>query len=315
MLTQTQEMSAKAIVNVFETGSVRGRYGAVSVIAGDTGGLSYGRSQATRGSGTLHDLVQQYCLAPGPRFGDRIEPFLQRMRERDAALDQDLQLKNWLRAAADDPVMRDTQDKFFHQRYWRPAMRAAEGLGVTSALGLAVIYDSHIHGSWRTLRDATHARFAGQVAPDQFSWITAYVDTRLDWLSHHRREDLRRTTYRMHAFQSLMRNADWHLGLPLFVRGQEISELSLQAPAPGIYSGPAPGTRVLALQTPVLRGLDVRLLQLALSLEGEQIDADGVYGRVSANAVARQQAQRGNPSNGTAEPGLILKLLMPHDLV
>src|SRR6218665_2633545 len=55
-LTATQRASCEAIVNIFETGSVRGEYGQVTLIPGDTGRLTYGRSQTTLGSGNLFKL-------------------------------------------------------------------------------------------------------------------------------------------------------------------------------------------------------------------------------------------------------------------
>jgi hypothetical protein len=38
--------------------------------------------------------------------------------------------------------MRETQDLFFDQTYWQPAERFANQLGVTTPLGMAVVYDS-----------------------------------------------------------------------------------------------------------------------------------------------------------------------------
>ena len=45
MLTPTQKKTAQSIINIFETGSVLGDYGNVTLIEGDTGHLTYGRSQ------------------------------------------------------------------------------------------------------------------------------------------------------------------------------------------------------------------------------------------------------------------------------
>ena len=73
-LTATQAQAAKAIINLFETGSVRGHYGAVAVLPGDTGRLTFGRSQASLGSGNLHLLVERYCGTVGARFGARRKP-------------------------------------------------------------------------------------------------------------------------------------------------------------------------------------------------------------------------------------------------
>jgi chitosanase len=50
MVTDLQKRSAEAIVNVFETGTPRGDYGQVTVVPGDTGHLTYGRSQTTLAS-------------------------------------------------------------------------------------------------------------------------------------------------------------------------------------------------------------------------------------------------------------------------
>ncbi len=44
MLTDLQKRTAQAIVNIFETGKVRGNHAQVTLIPGDTGHLTYGRS-------------------------------------------------------------------------------------------------------------------------------------------------------------------------------------------------------------------------------------------------------------------------------
>ncbi|MDQ3267784.1 MAG: hypothetical protein M3P47_03520 [Pseudomonadota bacterium] len=51
MLTATQKKTAEALVNIFETGEVLGDCSQVTLIAGDTGHLTFGRSQTTLGSG------------------------------------------------------------------------------------------------------------------------------------------------------------------------------------------------------------------------------------------------------------------------
>ena len=73
--------------------------------------------------------------------------------------------------------------------------------------------------------------------------------------------------------------------------------------------GPQPGTRAIALQTPLARGLDVRLLQLALSERGIAIKADGIFGRTSANLLRDYQLSAGLPATGVADPALIGQLV------
>jgi chitosanase len=308
MVTATQKRTAEAIVNIFETGDVRGDYGSVTVIDGDTGHLTFGRSQTTLGSGNLHGLLAQYCDNAGARFARDLAPFLPRVAARDLALDADGHLHNLLRSSADDPVMRDTQDEFFDERYWAPAVRAAEREGITSPLGVAVVYDSTVHGSWKALRDRTTTAVGGVGAVGERAWVTRYVAERRAWLAAHSRHDLRPTVYRMDAMRRLIELDGWSLSLPLVVRDAEISLTTLAAAPRGCYDGPAPGTRGLAVQSPLQRGLDVRLLQLGLSKRAVVIKADGIFGQGAARCVREFQAAQGLPATGVADVALIAAL-------
>jgi hypothetical protein len=152
-MNELQKETARAILNVFETGRVRGDYSGIAVIKGDSGHLSYGRSQAALGSGTLFELINEYCAQPNAQFAVDLREFLGRLQQKDITLDTDQRFRTLLKDAANqDPVMRLTQDQFFNSRYLAPACRAAEALGITSPLGQTVVYDSHIQGGWGTLR-------------------------------------------------------------------------------------------------------------------------------------------------------------------
>lgn len=307
-LAATQAQAAKAIVNIFETGAVRGDYGQVTLLPGDTGRLSYGRSQATLGSGNLNLLVQRYCGTVGARFGARLRAWLPALAARSPAADGDVKLQNLLRACADDPVMRDVQDAFFDEGYWAPALRAATSMGIRSPLGIAVVYDSWVHGSWALLRDRTNANGALQQLGEH-EWIQRYVRARRDWLATNPNPLLRNAVYRMDAFQHLIAQDDWGLPLPLVVRGEEISPAALAALPPGSYDGPQPGARPLAVQAPLLRGLDVRLVQLALSDQGCDVRADGIFGNATARFIRAFQRTSDLPETGVADASLIHRLI------
>ena len=308
-VTASQARAAQAIVNIFETGEVLGVYGQVTLIPGDTGHLTFGRSQTTLGSGNLHELVRRYCANPGARFGAALQPWLPRLAATDLSLDTDLVFGNLLRASADDRVMREVQDLFFDETYWRPALRLASSAGIQTPLGVAVVYDSKVHGSWPRIRDQVDQAFGTVVQRGETAWISAYVDARRAWLAGSHRADLRATVYRMDAFRRLVDQNLWGLDLPLVVRGHEISATTLAAAPPGCYDGPAPGTRTLALQEPLARGLDVRLMQLGLSRRGMDIRADGVYGQASFKSVRAFQIARGLPATGVADFALISELV------
>jgi chitosanase len=307
-LTPTQEATIRAIVNLFETGEVLGDYGSVTVIPGDTGHLTFGRSQTTLATGNLHALIAQYCANVGARFGPRLAPWLPRLQARDETLDRETVLHNVLRATSDDHVMRETQDQFFEQKYFEPALKAAERFGVTQPLGVAVVYDSKVHGSWERIRDKVPGTPATR---GEQPWIRDYVAARRDWLATSKRADLRATVYRMDALGRLIEQGMWSLELPLVVRGAEISAPTLAATPRRSYDGPAPGTRALSVQPgmPLMRGLDARLVQLGLSDCGHDVLADGVFGRRSGEAIAEQQRRRNLPPTGVADAALIMDLV------
>jgi chitosanase len=311
MLTNLQKAAAQAIVNVFETGSVRGDYGRVAVIKGDTGHLSYGRSQLTLGSGNLAKLLDGYCRAPGNRYGRHISPYLPRVSQPDLSLDGDAFLKNLLRACADDAVMRDVQDALFEDGYWAPAVRAAARRGLALPLSVAVVYDSFIQGSWGLISGRTTRAVGEPAAAGEKAWVKRYVSERLAWLENHSRSDLRATAYRMHAFQRLIEQDLWQLELPFVVRGTEVSSLTLAAAPRGCYDGPQPGTRAVSLQTPILAGLDVRLMQLGLAKLGYGVLADALFGRGSVIALKAYQTDQSIAATGAADPALVSSLAAP----
>jgi chitosanase len=311
MLTPSQKAAAQAIVNVFETGSVRGDYGSVTLLPGDTGHLTFGRSQTTlatrNGAGLLGTLIDEYCHTPGARFAQALSRYIARAKQPDLGLDHDTRFKNLLRASADDPVMRDVQDVFFDREYWQRAERAAAGRFLLP-LSVAVTYDSVVHGSWSALSRRTDEAAGTLATLGEQRWITAYVEQRRQWLAHHANVLLRKTTYRMETFARLIELGQWNLELPFVVRGLEVSEATLSALPANCYSGPAPGSRSLGLQTPMLRGLDVRLLQLGLSEAGCDVVADGIFGKGSVRALAEHAARQGGSSNGIADAAFVAQM-------
>jgi chitosanase len=307
-LSALQKRTAQAIINIFETGTVLGKYGQVTVIEHDTGHLTFGRSQTTLSTGNLGRLVDTYCDTAGARFGQRLKPFLAALRARDIGLDKNEKLHNLLRATADDPVMRDVQDAFFDSTYWQPALGEAAALGIATPLGIATVYDSVVHGSWALMRDRTN-QAAGEIAQlGEQGWITAYIATRRHWLENHPRPDLRPTVYRMKALGALAEQGNWTLQLPMLVRDEEISNATLEAAPPGCYDGPEPGSRILKVATPLPRGLDVRLVQLGLSEADLAVKADGVFGPGTSAALKAFQVGQGLTPTGVADIALIGRL-------
>jgi len=278
-----QKATAQAIVNVFETGRILGDYSAVTVLKGDSGHLTYGRSQTTLGSGNLYKLLLSYCQKSTP-LGAQLQPYLPRFLQKDFTLDTDAGVKELLKEAGSDPVMRAVQDQFFNENYFVPALNSAEKAGITQPLGQTVVYDSHIQGGWSILYPQMPP--VNSLGGEQ-AWIARYVAKRKSWLQSGQ-PPLPSTTYRMDSFNDLIGQGKWSLPLPLAVHGMTISAEALagDVPAPGAQR------RTLRLTSPYLRGDDIKAIQMKLDPGGTP---DGIYGPFTDALVKKFQAAQTPP--------------------
>jgi chitosanase len=302
VLTDTQKRTAQAIVNIFETGLSYGDYGAVTLMAGDSGHLTYGRSQTTLASGNLYLLIKDYCEHEGAVYADSLKDYLDRLAGRDLTLDHDLEFREILREAGDDSIMREVQDQFFDRVYWQPSVQAAENMHVVYALGTTVIYDSHIHGSWRLIRNRTVDKFGSVEGVGEKGWLAHYVEERRNWLANHTNSLLHRTVYRMDSFQQLIADERWELSLPFRIRGIWLDEETVAGPTPERISAHDESERLLRLETPFMSGEDVKDVQEALKREGFTVAADGIFGPKTERAVKRFQDSRNLKVDGIVGP-------------
>lgn len=302
MLSELQKQAAQAIVNVFETGRTLGDYGRVTLLTGDPGHLTYGRSQTTLASGNLYLLIKAYCDMPHAACARALKPYLQRLADIDLSLDRDQAFRAALKEAGGDPAMQDAQDGFFDRVYWMPAAKTCATLGFSTALGHAVVYDSLIHGSWGTLRDRTAKAHGEPAKAGEKAWVAAYVGERRKWLSIHPNTLLQRTVYRMDAFNALIKAGNWSLGIPLSVCGVTVDQAALSCRAPVVVSASDAATRNLHLTKPPMTGNDVRALQEALAKEGYVVNRDGVFDEGLDRVLKSFQEEYGIVADGIAGP-------------
>lgn len=304
-MTPEQKQTAQAIVNIFETGRVAGDYGCVTLLKGDSGHLTYGRSQTTLGSGNLFLLVKQYCERPDAQFAAELRPFLERLANRDLDLDHDVELRETLREAGDDPVMRAVQDRFFDAHYFNPAVTAAQARNIATPLGQTVVYDSFVHGGYKKVA-ATVGTPIGAGGVDEQTWIGKYIDERRKWLLS-LKAPLPKTVYRMDAFAALIGNNAWDLPLPLKVRGVTITDDNVTAPTVIVRATAAdaddpPAPPILYLKTPYQRGADVKLIQEALNSRSFPNGRDGIFGPFTEALVKMFQHAQGLVVDGVVGP-------------
>ena len=305
MLTKLQKKSAQAIVNIFETGQIHGEYGKVTLLAGDSGHLTYGRSQTTLASGNLFLLIKAYCETDNAHFAKELKGYLNRLGKRDVQLDRNITFRRLLEEAGDDPVMQEVQDDFFDRVYWNPSSRNAKQHGLTSSLATAVVYDSHIHGSWKRILKRTNIRHGTAKKIGQRKWIRQYISERRNWLHTHSNTLLHKTVYRMDSFRDLIRQKKWSLELPFRIRGFRIDENVLMRARPIRASAQDPEERHLRRQRPLMRGPDVKVVQRGLKKAGFAIKVDGVFGAKTEKAVKAFQQRRGLQIDGIVGPATL----------
>jgi len=304
-MNDLQKRTAQAIVNIFETGRVAGDYGAVTLLKGDSGHLTYGRSQTTLGSGNLFLLIKAYCERADAGFASELRPFLADLSTRNVDLDQNIQLREVLHQAGSDPAMRNEQDRFFDAHYFTPAVNTAQARGVTLPLGQAVVYDSFIQGGFGKVTPLVGTPIGpGSVAERE--WIQKYVAARKTWLSG-LKPPLPKTIYRMEAFESLIGGDAWDLPLNLTVRGVVISPESLDdstviVRASAVDPSDPPPPQILHRTSPYMRGEEVRKVQEALNTNGFSNSRDGVFGPFTEALVKRFQDSKGLRADGVVGP-------------
>lgn len=249
-LTPMQRLLCERVLNVFETGTPNGRYGAISIFADGPNlirQVTYGRSQTTE-YGKLGNLVQRY-VAAGGAFSEALRSYVPLIG--NTALVDDARFKDLLRwAGNEDPVMQRVQDVFFDERYFQPALDWAAANGFVEALSMLVIYDSFIHSG--SILGLLRARFP-EVPParggNEKIWITQYMAARHGWLSNHERADLRASAYRTRDLTREIGRGNWDLSkLPIIANGTPVDVGPLRmgvAAAPGEsdipYLGPLGG--------------------------------------------------------------------------
>jgi len=297
-----QKSAAQAIVNIFETGSIRGNYGDVTLLPGDSGQLTYGRSQTTLASGNLFLLIEDYCGRSDGALSNDFQPYLSKLQACDVSLNNDTAFRGLLKDAGNDPVMQDVQDAFFDRVYWDPAMRSADALGAQSALGAAIVYDSTVHGSWAHVRDLTRKQFGELKQIGEIQWMSDYVETRRQWLATYPNPLLHKTVYRMDAFRAIINSGNWKLGLPLVVRGHTITADSLTSSQPVNVPAESSPRRQLRLTAPPMTGADVTWLQGRLSLAGNQVAESGTFDATTEAAVKAFQTTHDLKADGVVGP-------------
>ena len=218
------------VLNVWETGSKEGNYGAYVTYADFTykgnnyRQITYGKSQTTE-FGNLKKLLQMYINNDGT-YKDELAPYIDRIgvieNGNPKSLWQDKNLKKILvDAGNNDEIMKATQDVFFDNYYFQPAVAWFIHYGFTKPLSLLVIYDSFIHSGqiFPFLRQKFSAYPPSMEGGSEVDWITQYTQTRHDWLKNHSKDVVQKSKYRTQKLLELIQDNNWNLDKPFKTQG------------------------------------------------------------------------------------------------
>ena len=231
--TPEQKHAIDCVLAIFETGRVptAASYSTCTVLK-DGAGISYGKHQCTDKAGSL-DLVCKKYIELGGVHATELQKYLGYLTTNESSkVDPKgpfpawlTSLINLLKTAGADPLMHQAQDHVFDQNYFMPAVNHAKDIGLTTALGLLVIYDTCIHSG--PGRVGTHRAAFPEKSPknggDEKAWVKAYIAARKAWLLGNSNPLVQRTIYRMETFEKLMAEGNWDLKTPLSVRGVKIA--------------------------------------------------------------------------------------------
>jgi chitosanase len=160
----------------------------------------------------------------GGKFADDFVPYLDKIGV--IPLIDDDHFKGLLvQAAREDQIMRDTQDAFFDELYWNPALAWFERNGFKRPLSMLVVYDSYIHsGRVPMFLRKRFTEYPPAKGGDEIKWTTSYVEARHQWLKYHRKKVLRNTVYRTQTFLNEIERDNWDMEkLPINANGVEVT--------------------------------------------------------------------------------------------
>ena len=230
-VTLQQKKVIDSILSIFETGKIPtpASYSTCTILR-DGAGISYGKHQATDRADSLDKIVKKY-IAEGGSHAAKLHPYLPQLASNETAKVNPSSPPEWaknlvslLKEAGSDPKMQSAQDAIFDENYWDPATKHADQIGLKTALGYAVIYDTCIHSG--PGRVGTHRAAFPEKSPknggDEKAWVKAYVSARKAWLLGNSNPIVRKTIYRMEAFEKMMADGNWDLNTPISVRGVKI---------------------------------------------------------------------------------------------
>ncbi len=232
-INSQQKYVIDCVVSIFETGRVPtdASYGTCSIL-NDGAGISYGKHQCTDKAGSL-DLVCKRYIELGGQQAESLKQYMNYLTTNESTKFNNVtanypawlnSLISLLKSAGSDPLMKQAQDEVFDKNYWLPAVNHCADIGLKTALGYLVVYDTCIHsgpGRVTSLRskfpEASPSR-----GGDEKAWVLAFLNTRRAWLAANSNPLVQKTVYRIDAMLEIAKTNNWDLITPMTVKKVKI---------------------------------------------------------------------------------------------
>ncbi len=183
------------------------------------------RRQVTLGRGFTDDggSLKKVILAYIGKHGVHSDEFSSRLSQfGKGTLDDDKVFLKLLGLAAEEQVMKDSQDEVFKEVYLNPALKWASDNGFTTNLSNCVVVDSFLHSGRMTpfLMQRFPEKKPG-AGGNEHKWIKSYCEERLAWFT--RDKGLLHTCmFRPRFFLDQIERNNWDLLCPLKLKGSKV---------------------------------------------------------------------------------------------
>lgn len=233
-ITPQQKHVIDCVLSIFETGRIPtvASYSTCSIL-NDNAGISYGKHQCTDGGGALDLVCKRYIELRGQQAQALSHYMIYLMTNETTKYGSNqstyptwlVSLINLLKSAGPDPIMQQAQNEIFDSHYWTPAVNHANNVGLKTALGHLIVYDSTIHSGPRgvTIIRNLFPQKSPANGGDEKEWCLAYIKARRNWLLSSPNDLVKRTVYRMDALKAIADSGNWDLATPLTVRNVRIT--------------------------------------------------------------------------------------------
>ncbi len=186
-MTASQKRRTAQLVSLLENGTTEIQYGYVENLD-DGRGYTMGRSGFTTANGDAYLVVQRYAYLEPKNALVKYLPVLKTLAEQESGNVSGVPgLPVAWATAAKDSAFLQAQDQVTDELYYVPAMQKADELGIKSALGRAILFDTIIqHGggtgpdSLQAIVDRTVAMMQGSPLSnvDENKWLNAFLVVR-----------------------------------------------------------------------------------------------------------------------------------------